>query len=69
VQHSSDVKALITLMRIFIKQAEQHGHDYHEFAGCPRSALEFSNYGLRRGCVLCQINHLMLKLEKTMEGG
>ena len=64
-----DVRELIALVRIFIKQAKEYGHDYHEFAGCPYSALGFSDYGLRRGCVLCRINHLMLKLEKSMEGG
>lgn len=64
-----DVKVLVMLVRAFIKQAERYGHDYHEFAGCPRHALGFSDYGLRRGCVLCQINHLLLKLEESMEAG
>jgi len=69
VVKEGDVKVLIMLVRAFIKQAEQYGHDYHEFAGCPYSALEFSDYGLRRGCTLCQINHLLLKLEKSTGTG
>jgi len=69
VSREGDVRVLIMLVRAFIKQAERYGHDYHEFAGCPHGAMEFSDYGLRRGCVLCQINHLLLKLEKSMEGG
>ena len=65
----SDVGILMMLVKAFIKQAEQHGHDYHEFAECPHGAMEFSDYGLRRGCILCQINYLLLKLEKSMEDG
>ena len=39
-----NVKVLIMLVRAFIKQAERYGHDYHEFAGCPHGAMEFSDY-------------------------
>jgi len=62
-------RELAVLIRELLKEMGRHGHLYHEFAGCPRSNFETSNYGLRRGCLLCRLNRLLLKVEESIGGG
>jgi len=45
---------LADLAILFIKQVTyRDGQWWHDYAGCPRSNLEYNDYGLRRGCLLC----------------
>jgi len=55
---------LVVLIQGLIKEINERTGWMHEFAGCPESNFEFSPYGLRRGCILCRINRLLLKVEE-----
>jgi len=47
-------RSLAQLSLLFIKTiTREYDIMLHEYAGCPRSNLEYNELGLRKGCLLC----------------